>query len=69
MAVINKQAEGIKISEENRKFISDFFIMALLGIVFEWFESGIEYDLASSIDKLYVLLDPDIKEMLRRFEE
>ena len=68
-ARIDVLSEGINISEENRDFILKFFVMAILGLTFEWFESGMDYDILESLDKVSVIFDGDIREILRKFEE
>ncbi len=65
--IITKKSEGKSISEEDRNFVIDVCVTVLLGITFQWLDTGMEDNLSGKADKLMTLLDGNIEMVLDRF--
>lgn len=65
--IINDRAGDKQISEEDKSFLIDIFVNALLGITFQWLESGMEDNLSDKADKLKTLLDGNMDMVIDRF--
>ncbi len=66
--VVNEQAEGMKVSEENKNFIADFYKYAFVGIVMEWIRNGMREAPEEIIDKISKLIKGDIRKALIKYE-
>lgn len=67
--VINEQAEGLKVTEENKKFIADFYKYAFVGLMLEWIRTGMKEDPEDIIDKLSKLIAGDVKRALLKYNQ
>lgn len=65
--IITKKSEGRRISDEDRDFVIDVSVTVILGITFQWLESGMQDNLSGKADKLMTLLDGNIEMVLDRF--
>lgn len=66
-AIVRERAEGKNISEDDVKFIIDFCTIANVGIAFEALENGMIDELGIQANRLSVLLDGSIDDMISRF--
>ncbi|UTR13573.1 TetR family transcriptional regulator C-terminal domain-containing protein [Salipaludibacillus sp. LMS25] len=62
--VINEQAKGLSVTEDNKRFIADFYKYAFVGIVIEWIREGMEECPQAISEKLSKLIDGDIPKAL-----
>jgi probable dihydroxyacetone kinase regulator len=62
--VINEQAKGILVTEENKQFIADFYKYAFVGIVIEWIGEGMQECPEMISDNLSKLVEGDITKAL-----
>lgn len=67
--VVNEQAVGIKVSEEHKQFIANFYKFAFVGMMFEWIRTGMKEDPKDIIDKLDKLISGDINKALLKYEK
>ena len=65
--IVDEKAENRKISEENRKFITDVFVFILLSVTMEWLDNDMNDNLVRKLDKIIILLDGNIGEAIDRF--
>ena len=65
--IITRKAEGKSISDEDRDFVIDVCVTVVLGITFQWLETGMEDNLSGKADKLMTLLDGNLDMVLDRF--
>lgn len=65
--IVDEKAENRKISEEDRKFITDVFVFILLSVTMEWLDNGMNDNLVRKLDKIIILLDGNIDEAIDRF--
>lgn len=61
LGFVQKQAEGLNVPEEDRKFIADFYKYALVGFLLEWVRGGMKEDPEYFVNKMGKLFDGNIK--------
>ncbi len=64
MNVINEQAKDINVSNEDKKFIANFYKYGFVGIVQEWIEDGMKEKPRDIIKKLNNIIEGDLKKAL-----
>jgi probable dihydroxyacetone kinase regulator len=69
MGVINEQAEGMLVVEENKQFIANFYKCAFVGLMLEWIRTGMKEKPEDIIDKLDKLICGDIQKALLKYEK
>ncbi len=65
--IITEKSEGRNISDEDRDFVIDVCVTVILGITFQWLETGMQENLSGKADKLMTLLDGNLEMVLDRF--
>lgn len=66
--LVSFHAEGMKIPDEDIEFIASFYEYALVGILSEWFRTGMREKPAQLASQLWLVID-NIKFSLRRSEK
>lgn len=61
---VNEKAKDLNVSEEDRKFLADFYKYALVGLVLEWIRTGMKEDPKIAIDKMGKICDGHIRNAL-----
>ncbi|MEG1241415.1 MAG: TetR/AcrR family transcriptional regulator [Oscillospiraceae bacterium] len=57
---VNRDAEGLSVSEEDRRFIADFYTYAFEGVALNWVENGMKQEPEELIQKMGPLIDGSI---------
>lgn len=65
--LVREKAAGKNIAEEDIKFIIDFCVIANVGIAFEAIENGMIDEIGTQADRLSILIDGSLDEMINRF--
>ena len=65
--VVNTQAEGMNITEDQKSFITRFFTISFNALILDWMKEGMKEDPKDIIDKLEILVDGDFKKALKNF--
>lgn len=65
---IDKMAEGMDITEEDKKFVSDFYNRAFCGFVLNWIEGGMKANPPELIKKLSCMLDGNMEFSLKNMQ-
>jgi probable dihydroxyacetone kinase regulator len=68
IGVVNEQAEGLKVSEENKTFIADFYKYAFVGIMMDWIRNGMKEDPEDISDNINKLITGDIRRALLKYQ-
>ncbi len=68
IGVVNEQAEGIKVSEEDKKFIADIYKYAFVGIMLDWIRNGMKEDPGFIIERLDKAIHGTISNALNNFK-
>ena len=65
--VVETQSEGMKVSDEDKQFLANFFKYAFCGIFADWISGGMEKDPEQIINKLGIIVKGDIKKALNEY--
>ena len=66
---VNLQAEGMDVSEEDKKFIADFYKYAFVGIILEWIRTDMKENPDDIIERLDIIVSGNIKKALIKYEK
>lgn len=67
IGVIEEKAAGMAVSDEDKKFIADFYKYAFVGIMLEWIRGGMKEDPKGIVEHLSILIHGDITRALDNF--
>jgi probable dihydroxyacetone kinase regulator len=67
IGVINEQAKELRVSEEDKQFIADFYKYAFVGLMLEWIRTGLKAKPEEIVDKVSTLIAGDIQKALLKF--
>jgi len=67
MGVIDEQAEGITVREEDKEFIARVYSYVFIGIMLDWIKDDMKADPKLIVDKLAILMKDSLADALRRF--
>lgn len=65
--VINEEADGMTVREEDRDFIARAYSYVFIGFMLDWIRDDMREDPAGIVDRLACFLRGSVKEALRRF--
>lgn len=67
IGVVEEQAQGIPVREDDKKFIADFYKYAFVGILVEWIRTGMKENPSTIIERLSILIRGDISKAIHTF--
>lgn len=67
IGVVEEQAAGMAVRDEDRQFIADFYKFAFVGLMLDWIKAGMKDDPQLLTDRLAVLMHGSITSALNRF--
>ena len=62
--VIEEKSKNISINESNKKFISNFYKYAFVGVVQDWIEKGMMEEPKNIVNKLSTMLDGEFERVI-----
>ena len=62
--VIEEKSKNISINESNKKFISNFYKYAFVGVVQDWIEKGMIEEPKNIVNKLGIMLDGEFERVI-----
>jgi probable dihydroxyacetone kinase regulator len=65
--VVNEQAKGMSVREEDKAFIADFYKYAFVGLALDWVKKGMIEDPQKIIDRLSILIKGTIPQALQNY--
>ncbi|HVJ49264.1 dihydroxyacetone kinase transcriptional activator DhaS [Desulfitobacterium sp.] len=68
LGVINEVAHNMKVKEEDKKFLANFYTLAFTGLVIQWMRVGMKEDPKVIIEKLSELIEGNFLKALQRYE-
>ena len=68
-SIVNEVAQSMEISQENRDFVADVYVLMMIGFFMEWMEYDMPKDKLGKLDKLFYCMDGSIAYTLEKFEE
>lgn len=69
MGVIEEQAVGISVHQEDKTFIANFYKYGFVGLILDWVASGMKEDPEKIIQRLNTLIEGDISKALLKFKK
>ncbi|MBV7363366.1 TetR/AcrR family transcriptional regulator [Actinomycetaceae bacterium TAE3-ERU4] len=67
--IVESESEGMNVSEEDKRFIANFYKFAFIGLLLEWIKNEMKEEPAHIVDKVSILLKGDIPKALDRFRK
>ena len=64
IGVVEEKAEEMRVREEDKQFIANFFKFAFVGLMLDWIKNGMKEDPQQIIDRLSTLIQGDITKAL-----
>ena len=68
-SIIQDIASDLSIEEETLNILSQFYAFALTGIINDWFQRGMNYDLEEYVRKIHKILEGNIRADLERISK
>ena len=68
IGVVEEQAAGMSVREEDKKFIADFYKFAFVGLMLDWIRQDMKPDPQIIIERLTVLIQGDITRALEKYK-
>lgn len=66
--VVDEQAADLAVSEEDKRFITDFYKYAFVGLVLEWLRTGMKEEPQKMIARLDKLISGDFRRALLKYQ-
>ena len=67
IGVVEEKAAGVRVRDEDKKFIADFYKFAFVGLMLDWIRAGMKEDPQQIIDRLSVLIHGDVTRALNKY--
>lgn len=67
IGVIEEQAQGMSVRDEDKRFIADFYKFAFVGLMLDWIRKGMKQDPKEIVEHLSVLIQGDITRALNKY--
>ena len=67
MGVVEEKSAGLEISEEQKKFIADFYKYSFVGIMLDWIKRGMKEDYRELTEKISTTLSGNITKSISNF--
>ena len=64
IGVVNERSANMSVSEDDKKFIADFYKFAFVGIMLEWIKNDMKADPKQIVDRISNLIHGDITRVL-----
>lgn len=68
-SVVERKAEGLGVSEEDKAFVADLFTLATAGFFTEWVEDQLSEDQLHDLEKIKTALDGSVESILHRLDQ
>ena len=65
--VVEEQAAGIPVRQEDKDFIADFYKYAFVGLLLDWIRQGMKEDPKRIVNRLSILIHGDIGRALEKY--
>lgn len=69
MAVVEEKAAGTEVSEEDRRFIADFYKYSFVGIMLDWIKQGMKGDYSIIAEKISITVHGSIANSIHNFSD
>ena len=69
IGVVNELSNNMRINEEDKKFITNFYALAFVGLIVQWLKKGMKENPKVIIKKLSELIEGNFITALQRYEK
>ena len=69
MNIVEEKAEGTSISEEDRRFIADFYKYSFVGVMLDWIKKGMKENYHEIVNDICITMSGNIKNSLQNFAD
>ena len=69
VGVVEEKSKGLNITEEDKKFIADFYKYGFVGIMLEWIQEGMKADIEELVNKMSLTLHNTVTTSIRNFQK
>ena len=69
MNVVEEKAEGTSISEEDRRFIADFYKYSFVGVMLDCIKKGMKENYHEIVNDIFITMSGNIKNSLQNFAD
>ena len=66
-STLNQICKGLSVSDEDKRFIADFYKHAFVGVLLDWARKGMRDDPEVLVDRLIHMLDGELRHYLKKF--
>ncbi len=67
IGVVEEEAQGLAVRQEDKEFIANFYKYALVGLMLDWVKDGMRQDPKAIITRLSTLVQGNVRTALERF--
>ena len=68
MGVIEEKAKGMRVKEQDKRFMADFYKYAFVGIMLDWIKNDMKEDPKNIINSLSLLIHGQVSRALENYE-
>lgn len=69
IGVVEEKAQGMHVSESDKKFIADFFKYAFVGLMLDWIKNNMRENPAQIVERINTLIRGDIIHALNNYQK
>ncbi|MDO4357655.1 MAG: TetR/AcrR family transcriptional regulator C-terminal domain-containing protein [Clostridia bacterium] len=67
--IVDSQMDGLRVSDEDRNFVIDAFVIMMDGVIFDWLDSGMQRAREEQVERMVKLVDGSVKHALIKMAE
>ncbi len=67
--IVDSQMGDLRVSADDRAFVIDAFVMMMVGIIFDWLDTGMRRDQGDQIERMVKLVDGSVRHALEKMAE
>ena len=67
--VVEEKSKGLDLSDEDKKFIANFYKYGFVGIMFEWIQAGMKEDIEELANKMGLTLHNTVTTSIHNFQQ
>lgn len=67
--VVEEKSKGLDLTEEDRKFIANFYKYGFVGIMIEWIQAGMKEDIEELVNKMSLTLHDTVTTSVQNFQQ
>ena len=67
--VVEEKSKGLDLTEEDKKFIANFYKYGFVGIMIEWIQAGMKEDIEELVNKMRLTLHDTVTTSVQNFQQ